>query len=900
MPIDFLATDPDERAAVLSLLGSRLPLRQRDLLGDAPPAAAAVWIHGDPPAAGPAALQALRAYVEQGGRLLLSGPAARLCGEIAGEPELPAVRRAVWPRNADPGEVLGVMGLPRQPLFHRLPGGVGLTRAAADLPRVEADWRSPSWPAAGRVLGVARRGDGCDPDRAVLVEHEVGRGRVLTLGVALRFAPRDLEMDEIRARFVGDLFDYLASDHAAERTPAWPRPAPQGSVRIRHVGGGDAPMVALPAEAVAAADPQREGFDAAALGGDPAFELVARDGQAVAGGLRTGIAEVWARSFRAFHELRLEVAPVDGGPLRPLADGLDGAWRHPREVGWNWRAGESSLAVRLAAAADGDGFTLSFRAAGPAALRVGFQAAADLRPSPPYPPRLSGAIVVGTARGGASTTFAEPLVGGRCAIVCDRKPKRAWIVDASLDAGGAATARFGREFVVRPGDDAVVSFGGRLPAIEEEGAVVRAPAALPGPDALAEIQTGVAATDAALARAAQRAADRAVPIDGRNGGRTAGLPGPAGFVAREAFELDRALLPLGARSAARADLALAMRFQDANGRIHGAVSPLGVARIEAADATPLFVDGVAQYLGWTGDLDFVRELWPGVRRALAWLERGPAATDPRADGSEAALIARAWAAGAEIARALDEGAEAARCAGRAQPGARAAAEAVALPATVAQALLAATEELLGLRLHDGHPALEPSLPETLDRVEFRGLRIGAAVLSGELRREPSGRDLVVALQVEEAPLALDLAPFVPGPARFEAVRRGADEVEAQVERLADGLRIRVRLALEPGAVELRFALVPDLLLGVGTGALAAGPEASAPRLLGRTVTEDEAAVRLDFECGTVAEVPLRLPGRPVVAVEGGELLDGGVLRISPPAGGGRSVAVTLRFGSSGS
>ncbi len=37
------------------------------------------------------------------------------------------------------------------------------------------------------------------------------------------------------------------------------------------------------------------------------------------------------------------------------------------------------------------------------------------------------------------------------------------------------------------------------------------------------------------------------------------------------------------------------------------------------DATPLFVTLAAEYLRWTADVDFARELWPAVERALAWM-----------------------------------------------------------------------------------------------------------------------------------------------------------------------------------------------------------------------------------------------------------------------------------------
>jgi len=39
----------------------------------------------------------------------------------------------------------------------------------------------------------------------------------------------------------------------------------------------------------------------------------------------------------------------------------------------------------------------------------------------------------------------------------------------------------------------------------------------------------------------------------------------------------------------------------------------------SVDATPLFVMLAAEYLKWTDDLDFTREMWPAVDRAVAWM-----------------------------------------------------------------------------------------------------------------------------------------------------------------------------------------------------------------------------------------------------------------------------------------
>jgi glycogen debranching enzyme len=43
------------------------------------------------------------------------------------------------------------------------------------------------------------------------------------------------------------------------------------------------------------------------------------------------------------------------------------------------------------------------------------------------------------------------------------------------------------------------------------------------------------------------------------------------------------------------------------------------------DATPLYVMLAGEYLQWTSDVDFAREIWPAVERALGWMARAGAA-----------------------------------------------------------------------------------------------------------------------------------------------------------------------------------------------------------------------------------------------------------------------------------
>ena len=252
MQVLLHARDAAERAAVLAALTPRLPLvADADLALTRAPWPDVVWLHAGPAEAGddaplpaPAQLERLRAYLVAGGRCLLTGAHARCLAALADEAVAPDLETGTAQVVAGELALFGVMALPGQPLFRRAPGGVYLRQLREGAALGQAVWRGGQRPTAGRVLGVEKTTNGCAGDRVVLVEHQVGLGRIVTLGAHLVFGePGDAPalLREQRARFVGDLVDYLLDDIAAEREVGWPT--------TRGVRVGASGLAALAAEA---------------------------------------------------------------------------------------------------------------------------------------------------------------------------------------------------------------------------------------------------------------------------------------------------------------------------------------------------------------------------------------------------------------------------------------------------------------------------------------------------------------------------------------------------------------------------------------------------------------------------------------------------------------------------
>ncbi|MCC6672498.1 MAG: hypothetical protein IT458_15645 [Planctomycetes bacterium] len=695
MAIHVFVPDAAESAALHAVLAQRLALVP--LAGERPALVPedVVWIHAGTAAdaaasfPAPALLAAVRAHLEGGGRVLLTGPAAILVGSLTDEEQPPELLVGTWAADTPADERRGVMALPGHPLFHRFPGGVYLHAPRAGAPRAEAVYRDGRRPARGALLGVEKAPIACDPDRGLLFEHAVAKGRVVALGAHLVFASDDV-WREHRARFAGDLIDWLSRDAAAVRGRAWPAVA--AGVRVL----GDASL-ALPCPAAGAPDDDGAVLDVP-VGRDAFFDLVHQGGHALYGSTRAGAQEVWAFPFRAF-QWHVSLGPVGsdaaGAPaadVRPTTDPEVGvrARVHPR-----WFARECELrGVRLREriATWTGGFHFVYENSGTVECALLLQVRADQRLFWPYPPGLLGPLEACRCAGGRGLAVRDAVLGLEARLVCDTEPQAFEVRDASDGRAGVSAAHVLLGFTLAPGERVAVFVSGgardRMPAPGTPASVARGGLELhfddPEPTRLA-----------ALVRC--RARDFFLRYDGASAGYVAGhgmtrpgfgasRPGYAWYFGRDALFFAHAALAYGDRDEAAQALALLARFQDPEGKILHELTPAGVVHFDAADAAPMFVDAVGRWFAWSRDLDGLRALWPAVERALRWLRRadrdgdgvaentlaghgwmegGPLREGVHVETYLAAFQARAWLAGAFLAEALGDAARAAECAAHA-------------------------------------------------------------------------------------------------------------------------------------------------------------------------------------------------------------------------------------------
>ncbi|MBN2174787.1 MAG: hypothetical protein JW731_11695 [Bacteroidales bacterium] len=95
-----------------------------------------------------------------------------------------------------------------------------------------------------------------------------------------------------------------------------------------------------------------------------------------------------------------------------------------------------------------------------------------------------------------------------------------------------------------------------------------------------------------------------------------GRPGYAWYFGRDGQWSGLALLDYGDFEKVKEILKMYQYFQDLNGKIYHEVSTSGVVHYDAADATPLYIILAGRYLKHSGDLEFIRQSWPNISRAI--------------------------------------------------------------------------------------------------------------------------------------------------------------------------------------------------------------------------------------------------------------------------------------------
>ena len=129
------------------------------------------------------------------------------------------------------------------------------------------------------------------------------------------------------------------------------------------------------------------------------------------------------------------------------------------------------------------------------------------------------------------------------------------------------------------------------------------------------------------------------------GSKNSGRPGYAWYFGRDGCWSAFAVDDYGDFGIVKKQLQFYQKFQDLSGKIFHELSTSGVVHYDAADATPLYVILAAHYLRASGDVDFIRQSWSHIKKAMDFLY----STDTDGDGLiENKNVGHGWVEGGKL------------------------------------------------------------------------------------------------------------------------------------------------------------------------------------------------------------------------------------------------------------
>lgn len=127
--------------------------------------------------------------------------------------------------------------------------------------------------------------------------------------------------------------------------------------------------------------------------------------------------------------------------------------------------------------------------------------------------------------------------------------------------------------------------------------------------------------------------------------KISGRPGYAWYFGRDSEWSGFAIDNYGDFRNVRQQLIFLQKYQNLVGKIFHEISTSGVVHYDAADATPLYIILAAHYLRTSGDVDFIRESWGHIQKAMSFLY----STDTDQDGLiENTNVGHGWVEGGRL------------------------------------------------------------------------------------------------------------------------------------------------------------------------------------------------------------------------------------------------------------
>ncbi|MEW6196369.1 MAG: amylo-alpha-1,6-glucosidase [Bacteroidota bacterium] len=597
----------------------------------------------------PRIITQLKTFVENGGKLFLTLAALLYLNLLGFETEIPTVQY-VDAIDEGYGRKLGLHSFRSHPIFSGLNGGAYMFNPTTDMKTRQVGFFGNSIPRNGKVAAVDWSYITLKEDSKLVVEYEIGKGTVLAVGAYTYFSIPNNSRKHLEL-FTDNCLNYLAGKIQNEKKYYWNYSSNQ-VIQLSAFGSqlsnaihtlskswntsSDLPVI-------------KNQF------GTDNFWNVAGERMLVMGKEKGGIDEIWAHPFMALHDYEVGIQFLNIDSICWLNNERPKIEVRPESFTRIYKLRNSYLTEIIIASHDEPSAIVHYEYRGdyPAKLIIKFKS--NLRFMWPYSERVLGSTYY-TWNDSLNSFLIKDESGDHFVVAgANRKPHQHMIgryenfeksdsLFKSVDtkdfiAGASAQYKLGvndnLDFVIAATNEgfeaALKSFEISLSDPEkvytetskyakkflDNSLVITTPDgnfnegykwSLIGTDRFFVNTPG-------LGKALT--AGYSTTAKGWNGGhKVNGRPGYGWYFGRDAVWSSFALLDYGDFEKVKEQLKFFNKYQDLNGKIFHELTTSGAVHYDASDATPLYIILAGRYLLHTGDVEFIKQTWQHIKKAI--------------------------------------------------------------------------------------------------------------------------------------------------------------------------------------------------------------------------------------------------------------------------------------------
>jgi hypothetical protein len=591
------------------------------------------------------AVKALQEYTEAGGKLFLTLEGFRAIHDLGLEPQMAEVRNK-HAEDSGYGRKLGLHAFRSHPVFEGLNGGAYIFKPHRDTTMRIIGYFDEQVPLNGKVMAVDWDYIFLRESSKLMLEYHNGTGKILAIGAYTCLSQPNINWQHLRL-FLHNCLNWLSGSESTIPARYW-------SYELQKV----IPTSPLPTEPVTLKPstwPEATDHDVLRRTSENQFWDVTGERMLVMGKENGGIDELWAHPFMALQQYQVKLVLEDA--IIDLSQQVPAIEVRPNSFTRIYQWGAYTLKEIMVAEPKDPLAMVHYVYSGPQVAELWITFNSNLRFMWPYSEKVMKSLFY--AYDSSLNAFLIHAENKEFNVLVGSNKKPAQAIIGQFAGFEPKPVEQGHILEPLPTDSFLIAAAYRFKLKDQEQTdIIIAADHLDQEACLAVYKKAISNTSEIYARLAAmdpardhlriispddafnegyawalRATDRflvhtpglgsslvagyGTTQSGWDGGhKINGRPGYSWYFGRDGQWSGLAVLDYGDFDKVKQVLSMYQDYQDLNGKIYHEVSTSGIVHFDASDATPLYIILAGRYLRHSGDVDFIRQSWFHIIKAL--------------------------------------------------------------------------------------------------------------------------------------------------------------------------------------------------------------------------------------------------------------------------------------------